>query len=845
MSVNVQGSWEPDFFVADWRVRPALGHLERGDAVVEVEARSMQVLACLAKRASEVVSKQRLMREVWGEAFVSEEVLSHAIWELRKAFGDDARKPRYIQTIARKGYRLLAGVSYRVAPEPLVPGSRIGSYEILERLGGGAMGEVYKARDQRLGRVVALKLLPADLARDPSVRRRFLHEAKAVAALDHPNVATLYEAGESEDGRMYLALAFCEGETLQQKLERGPLPLPEAVSIARQIAQGLAAAHRLHIVHRDVKPANVVILPDGKVKLLDFGLAKMTGATALTQLGSSPGTPAYKSPEQTRGDKVDPRSDLWALGVVLYEMVTGRLPFGGEYEQAVIYAILNEPPRPLDGDKGFPRELAKTIEKALAKDPAKRYATAEAMDEDLARIPLGTGSGDVQTRPIPLQRPRRILWLAAAVILLAVLGGGLWSWQQQRQREQEREQRKHRWDFSPEVARLVAQGEDLEWRGDTPQVFANAGQAYHKALALDPGNPRIEARLAAMLARLNVQFPTPGRMQEIQKLTADAVQRAPGDPMSWVAQAKLLLMESNPKAAEEAARRAIDLDPKFDRGYTQLGEALIAQGHKEEGFAKLRQATDIGKGFLRARLVLAAKLQDASRYDDAALEFRRVLDYDPNHPTAQENLGDIYLIEHRYREAIPWFKAVFETTQDPRSVNGLGNAYFNLNRMNKAIMAYKTAYELNPDPTTARNLGESYEKVGQIEEAKSWYKLALTRFDQTIGIGGQPAELLYVRSFCAAKLGRYDEALRNVQEGMRLKPQKVAFLFRTAQIYAMAGRREEVYAWTQKAVQAGYPREEFGNDMAFRDYQTDPRFQAILESRGDVNTPPQILKNPL
>ncbi|HET9210935.1 MAG TPA: protein kinase, partial [Thermoanaerobaculia bacterium] len=264
----MQGSQEPDFFVADWRVRPALGHLEREGVVVEVEARSMQVLACLARHAQQVVSKERLIGEIWGGAFVSEEVLSHAIWDLRKAFGDEARNPHYIQTIARKGYRLLAEVSYRVAPERLEVGSRIGNYEILVPLGGGAMGEVYKARDQRLGRVVALKLLPADLARDPSARRRFLHEAKAVAALDHPNVATLYEVGESEGGRMFLALAFCEGETLQQRLERGPLPLPEAVSIARQIAQGLAAAHRLHIIHRDVKPANVAILPDGKVKLL-------------------------------------------------------------------------------------------------------------------------------------------------------------------------------------------------------------------------------------------------------------------------------------------------------------------------------------------------------------------------------------------------------------------------------------------------------------------------------------------------------------------------------------------------------------------------------------------------
>ena len=399
----MQGSSEPDFFVADWRVRPALGQLEKGGLAVPIEARSLQVLACLARYAPNVVSKERLIREVWGEAFISDEVLSHAVWELRKAFGDDARNPCFIQTIAKKGYRLLAAVSLGAAPESLAAGCRMGNYEILERLEGGAMGEVYKARDLRLGRIVALKFLPADITRDPSARRRFLREAQAVALLDHPNVATIYETGETEGGRVFLALAFYEGETLQQKLERGPVPLPEAVKIARQILQGLAAAHRRQIVHRDVKPANVVVLPDGMVKLLDFGLAKMAGATTVTRLGSSPGTPAYKSPEQTRGEKVDPRSDFWALGVVLYEMVTGRLPFGGEYEQAVIYAILNERPRSLDDAGVFPPELKAVVERALAKDPAMRYQTAEALAEDLARIPLEGGTGPLSAISAPVR----------------------------------------------------------------------------------------------------------------------------------------------------------------------------------------------------------------------------------------------------------------------------------------------------------------------------------------------------------------------------------------------------------------------------------------------------------
>lgn len=816
-----QGSWEPDFFVADWRVRPALGQLERGDVTVSVEARSLQVLSCLARHAPNVVSKQRLIGEVWGEAFVSDEVLSHAIWELRKAFGDEARNPRFIQTIAKKGYRLLAEVSLGNAPETLTPGCRIGQYEILAPVGGGAMGEVYKARDLRLNRIVALKFLPTDLARDPSARRRFLREAQAVALIDHPNVATIYETGETEGGRAFLALAFYEGETLQQKLERGPLPLPEAADIARQIARGLAAAHRRQIVHRDIKPANIVILPDGTVKLLDFGLAKMAGATTLTRLGSSPGTPAYKSPEQTRGEKVDPRSDLWALGVVLYEMVAGRVPFGGEYEQAVIYAILNEPPRPLEG--AFPPELKAVIERAIAKDAAARYQTAEELEEDLARVPPEVGGAAVLRRPARTRRwpSLRNRWLAAGLAALIALGGGtgVWYW------------REHRWDFSPEVARLVEQGDRLEWQGDTKRNLTDAAQAYRRALSLDRENPVIQAQLAALLARLEFQFPAPGQRQEIQSLTAKALERAPDHPLPWVAQAKLLLLENKPKEAELAAREAIEQDDTLDRGHTLLGEALFAQGRLEDGFAAFRRSTEVGQGYVRAGLVFAAKLYKVSRYDEAAVEFGKVLKYNPGHPTAKNGLADIYLIQGRYSDAIPLFKDVYEATQDARSASSLGIAYFEQGRMADAIKAFNDAYQLSPEPTFARNLAESYEKNGQKSEANRWYTLALARFDSLLTIaGGQPAELLYGRSFCAAKLGLYDKALRDAREAIRLNPKRTAFLFRAAQVYAMAGRREEVYSWMQQAIQAGYSREDFRRDLAFHDFQDDARFREILES---------------
>jgi serine/threonine-protein kinase len=831
----MQSSRDPDFFVAEWRISPVLGRLERGDTAVSVEPRSMQVLACLARHAPNMVSKQRLVHEVWGDAFVSEEVLSHAVWELRKAFGDEARNPRYIQTISRRGYRLLAPVTFGVAAEPLVPGSRIAHYEILELLGAGAMGEVYKARDQRLGRVVALKFLPAELTRDPSARRRFLHEAQAAALLDHPNVATIYEVGESEGGRVYLALAFYEGETLQRKLERGPLPVPEAVGIARQIARGLSAAHQRQIVHRDVKPANIVVLPDGTVKLLDFGLAKMIGATSLTRLGASPGTPAYKSPEQTRGEKVDRRSDLWALGVVLYEMLTGRQPFRGEYEQAVIYSILNETPKPLGPE--LPPELSEVIDRALKKDPAGRYATAEELKEDLEVIPLGEVSAS-------RKRPRRRAtskWkgLAAGLAALVVLGILLGAWYRREHRTDfspgvaRRIVHEHRTKFSPEVARWIVQGDRVEGQGDTKRILSSAEQSYRLALQHDPFNPVIKAYLAALLCRMEAQFPATGRRQEIRQLTDQAVQDAPGHPMPWVARTRLLLLENKAFEAEQAARQAIKQDPRFDRGYIVLVEALIAQGRLEEGFRQILHASEVDRESMRQNEPLQLPdfkfLEANRRRNEAAVELRKMLDYHPDHPTAAYKLALIYLESGRYFDALPLFRKAFDESHDPRLINSLGLIYLKLDRMPEAIESFKQVYELEADPTTARNLAECYEKTGQKEEARRWYETALRGFDKELARGGRRDDyLLYLRSFCAAKLNRYDEALANIQEAMALMPEQRVYAVRAAQIYAMAGQRKEAYARIRQAVQKGYSLWELRDDPILHGFQDDVQLRAIL-----------------
>jgi serine/threonine protein kinase/Tol biopolymer transport system component len=308
-------------------------------------------------------------------------------------------------------------------------GRTLAHYRILEYTGGGGMGVVYKAEDLRLARTVALKFLPPELTRDPEAKSRFLQEARSASVLDHPNICTIHEVGETDDGRLYLAMPYYDGETLRRRIERAPIPIDEAIDLAEQIARGLAKAHRGGIVHRDIKPANIMVTTDGVVKILDFGLAKLVGAAAITRTGSSVGTPAYMSPEQARGEDVDHRTDLWSFGIVLYEMVAGRRPFRGEHDQAVLYGILNEPPKPLTEVRSeTPPELERIVEGLLTKSPADRYPTAEGPLGDLRALRNQTMTTTVRTQPDrPVTgRSRPWVWVMVGLGTVAALAAVIW-----------------------------------------------------------------------------------------------------------------------------------------------------------------------------------------------------------------------------------------------------------------------------------------------------------------------------------------------------------------------------------------------------------------------------------
>ncbi len=253
-------------------------------------------------------------------------------------------------------------------------GQTISHYKILEKLGGGGMGVVYKAEDTRLHRTVALKFLPPVFSFDEEAKLRFIHEAQAASSLQHNNICNIHDIEETEDDRIFICMDFYDGETLKKKIERGPLSIDEAFHIGIQVAAGLQTAHEKGIIHRDIKPANIFITKDGIVKILDFGLAKLAGQTMMTKTGSTLGTVAYMSPEQLRGEEVDSRTDVWSLGVVFYEMITGKLPFNGEFGEAIIYSILNLPVKPISNYKpDIDPQLEALIMDCLIRQPNERW----------------------------------------------------------------------------------------------------------------------------------------------------------------------------------------------------------------------------------------------------------------------------------------------------------------------------------------------------------------------------------------------------------------------------------------------------------------------------------------
>ena len=378
-------------------------------------------------------------------------------------------------------------------------GKKISHYRIVKELGRGGMGTVYKAQDTKLDRTVALKFLAPHLSRAEEEKKRFIHEAKAASALDHPHICTIYEINETEDGQMFIAMACYEGESLKDKISRGPIAIEEALDITIQLAGGLEKAHAKEIVHRDIKPANILITEDSQAKLVDFGLAKLAGRTVLTKEGTTLGTVAYMSPEQTMGTDIDHRADIWALGVVLFEMLSEERPFKGDYEQAVMYSIMNEEAELLRKvNPAVPVELEKIVNRCLQKKWDSRYSSVMALLKDLKRYQESLrvaelGVFNLRTFLRRLSKPKVAVPLVSTVLIIVL--ATVWFFNRQA---------KIRWARDvvlPEIERLV----EASWRDFTePYKLAEKVEQYIS------NDPRLAELLSECSVSINVKTEPPG-----------------------------------------------------------------------------------------------------------------------------------------------------------------------------------------------------------------------------------------------------------------------------------------------------------------------------------------------
>jgi serine/threonine-protein kinase len=522
-----------------------------------------------------------------------------------------------------------------------VVGERLGHFQIVAKLGQGGMGVVYRAVDEKLRRTVALKLMPADFARDPERRRRFLREARSAAAVTHATIAAIYDVGE-EDGRLYIAMELCEGKTLRERMREARLPVADALRIARDVARGLARAHEKGIVHRDLKPDNLMIDGDLEVKILDFGLAKLREAEVsskseiasaetashVTQEGTVLGTPGYMSPEQATGREVDHRTDLFSLGVILYEMLAGLRPFGGDSPMEVAIAIARDTPKPASQrNQSVSPEIDRILDRCLAKKPDERYASARELQRDLEA--LLTDSRSASSQPIAIAPSPRGRFLALGVAALAVAGIAALALVPRKQ---------HPVSLLPLQSGLRAltdlpppattNAEALAAYKRGLQSFRDgswrASEEFERAWKLDPTLTAARFRLAlTTLLSVRSSASLNKAREHFVAATADRASLSAHDQVVLEAMEPMFRDQFRPKIAEERLIAALARFPDDVELTFQLGLVRFWRGDLRESQKTLARAIEIDPAFGGALYRHALSLGSDDRLEGAIAELDR------------------------------------------------------------------------------------------------------------------------------------------------------------------------------------------------------------------------------
>jgi serine/threonine protein kinase/tetratricopeptide (TPR) repeat protein len=633
-------------------------------------------------------------------------------------------------------------------------GKSVSHYRILEKLGEGGMGVVYKAHDSQLDRDVALKFLPHYVTSDPAQRERFYHEARAASSLSHSNITTIHEINEHE-GQLFIAMELVEGKTLKQFVAAEPLTVKKALDIAIQVGEGLAAAHEKGIVHRDIKSENVMLTSKGQAKIMDFGLAKVKGAAKLTKMDSTVGTAAYMSPEQAQGEEVDHRSDIFSFGVVLYELLTGKLPFRGEHQAALLYSIINEEPQPIARfNEKVGDDLRRIVGKALAKDRDERYQHVDDMLADLrrerksleysrassvrtsvAQEPAPERAPEREPTPatkptVPAAKPRRKILrvlIPAAAILLAIVVVTIMN------------------PLNLKIGAQKAAGADrksvavlpfVNMSGSKEDEFFSDGITEDIIAALSSVSElRVISRTSIMQYKnTNKSLRDIGKELNVATVLEGSVRRA-DNQVRIVAQ---LIDATNDEHiwAQTYDKELTQIFAIQSDVAQQIASALKAKLSPQEIQRVTRKPTenlDAYAYYLKGREYY---YRYTKRDNENAIElFKKALELDPNYALAYAGLGDAYgQREEQSAFQGAWTDSAIAVSRkaislDPNLAEGykaLGLAYGGKGWIKRSLEAYQKAVEINPNYHPAVvNIGYMNEALGRFDEALRWQKRAL------------------------------------------------------------------------------------------------------------------------
>ncbi len=708
-------------------------------------------------------------------------------------------------------------------------GQIISHYKILEKLGAGGMGVVYKAQDLKLDRFVVLKFLSPDLTRDEKAKERFIVEAKAASALDHPNVCTIYEINETDDGKLFIAMAYYEGETLAAKIkqqkENSKASLDWAIDITVQIASGLARAHEAGIVHRDIKPANIIITKRKEVKILDFGLAKLAGQQHLAKSGATLGTIAYMSPEQAQGLEVDHRTDIGSLGVVMYEMLTGQLPFQGHYDQAVMYAIVNTELEPITKLRSeVPAELERLVQKALQKNPAHRY---QKMEEVLANFKLA--GAKVATKISPPEEKSR---LAIVVLPFTDLSP-------QKDQEyfcdgltEELIDALTKLEGCRMVSRTSAfafKGKELDIRTIGKQL--NVSHALEGSVRKAGNRLRITAQLTNVEDGFQLWSEKYDRELDdvfaIQDDIADAIVKKLKMKLTGAQQTVLVKRYTKNleaynlyllarfhlnKRTEEGLQKgvayceqAIALEPGYALAYAGLADGYALLGF--QGFIPPKEAMPKAKASAEQALTIDDELAEAHislgciralyerNWPESAKAFQRALELHPNNSTAHYWHALWYLLPTgQFEQCLAEIKRALEL--DPLSLvlkAGIGWQYYFARQFEQAIAALQKTLEMDENFLFAHDL------LGQAYLQKGMHEQAIAEMEKAVALSNRRTLSLSTLGHGYAISGKSAEAQKILKELLELAKSKYVSSYDIALVYAGLGENGQALAWLEKA----------------------------------------------